>query len=54
VRLLLAGGVLQVLDLGSLNGTSVDGAAALAGERQSLQVGAVLKLGEVTLVVGSE
>jgi len=53
-RLLLAGGVLQVEDLGSLNGTSVDGAVALPGKRQSLQVGAVLKVGEVTLVVGSE
>ena len=29
------------------------GAAALPGERQSLQVGAVLKIGEVTLMVGS-
>ena len=53
-RLLLAGGVLQVEDLGSTNGTSVDGAAGLPGKRQSLQVGAVLKIGEVTLVVGSE
>jgi class 3 adenylate cyclase len=53
-RLLLAGGVLQVEDLDSTNGTSVDGAAALPGERQSLQVGAMLKIGEVTLVVGSE
>jgi hypothetical protein len=52
-RLLLAGGVLQVEDLGSTNGTSVDGAAAPLGKRRSLQVGATLKIGEVTLVVGS-
>jgi class 3 adenylate cyclase len=53
-RLLLAGGVLQVEDLDSLNGTSVDGTTAPAGKRRSLQVGAKLKIGEVTLVAGSE
>src|SRR5262249_17545836 len=51
-RLLLAGGLLQVEDLDSLNGTSVDGVAVPAGKRQALQVGATLKIGEVTLVVG--
>ena len=53
-RLLMAGGVLQVQDLGSTNGTSVDGSAALPGKRRSLQVGATLKIGEITLAVGSE
>jgi adenylate cyclase len=52
-RLLLADGVLQVEDLGSTNGTSVDGEAAPLGKRRTLQVGATLKIGEVTLVIGS-
>jgi adenylate cyclase len=53
-RLVLAGGVLQVEDLGSTNGTAVNGKSALPGKRRSLQAGATLKIGEITLTVGSE
>jgi class 3 adenylate cyclase len=52
-RLILAGGVLQVEDLGSRNGTAVDGEPVPAGKRRSLQVGAKLKIGEITLAVTS-
>jgi pSer/pThr/pTyr-binding forkhead associated (FHA) protein len=52
-RLLLAGGVLQVEDLGSTNGTSVDGVRVPAGKRRPLQSGAMLKIGEITLAVGA-
>jgi adenylate cyclase len=50
-RLLFADGVLQVEDLGSTNGTSVDGAEAHSGRPQSLQAGVTLKIGEVELSV---
>jgi adenylate cyclase len=52
-RLLLAGGVLQVEDLGSTNGTSVDGVRVPAGKRRPLQSGRTLKIGEITLAIGA-
>lgn len=50
-RLLFAGGVLQVEDLGSTNGTSVDGADARPGTPQSLQSGVTLRIGDIQLSV---
>ena len=52
-RLILGGGALEVEDLGSTNGTAVDGVPVLAGKRRALQAGAMLKLGEITLAVES-
>jgi class 3 adenylate cyclase len=52
-RLVLAGGVLQVEDLGSTNGTSVDGVRVPAGKRRPLQSGRTLKIGEITLAIGA-
>jgi len=52
-RLVLAAGVLQVEDLGSTNGTSVDGEPAPPGKRRPLQAGATLKIGEISLAVGA-
>ena len=52
-RLLLAGGELQVEDLGSTNGTSVDGVPIAAGKRGLLHLGTALKFGEITLAIGS-
>jgi adenylate cyclase len=52
-RLLLAGGVLQVEDLGSLNGTAVDGVLVPPGKRRPLKSGAMLKIGEITLAIGA-
>lgn len=50
-RLLFTGGVLQVEDLGSTNGTSVDGAEARPGSPRSLQSGVTLKIGDIRLSV---
>jgi adenylate cyclase len=50
-RLRLAGETLQVEDLGSTNGTSVDGAAIPAGKRLTLQAGGRLRVGNVELSV---
>jgi adenylate cyclase len=50
-RLSLAGETLQVEDLGSTNGTSVNGTALRGGTPVALQVGAKLRLGDVELVV---
>jgi adenylate cyclase len=50
-RLSLAGETLQVEDLGSTNGTSVNGTALRSGTPVSLQVGAKLRLGDVELAV---
>src|SRR5262249_16361255 len=52
-RLLLADGALQIDDLDSTNGTSVAGELVLPGECRALQVGANLKIGEITLAVAS-
>ncbi len=48
-RLVLADNVLQVEDLGSTNGTSVDGAAVAAGAPRPIQAGARLRFGDVEL-----
>ncbi|MGE4080941.1 MAG: FHA domain-containing protein [Reyranella sp.] len=53
-RLLFASGALQIEDLGSMNGTAVDGAPARRGVPRSIQTGARLTLGEVDLSIGGE
>ncbi len=50
-RLVLAGEALQVEDLGSTNGTSVNDKAAPAGTRLALRLGDRLRLGDVTLSI---
>jgi class 3 adenylate cyclase len=50
-RLSLAGETLQVEDLGSTNGTSINGKALRSGTPVPLQVGAKLRLGDVELTV---
>ena len=45
------GETLQIEDLGSTNGTAVNGASLRAGAPAALQVGAKLKLGDVELAV---
>jgi adenylate cyclase len=50
-KLSLAGEALQVEDLGSTNGTAVNGAALRAGAPATLQAGSKLRLGDVELVV---
>ena len=50
-RLLIAANTLQIEDLGSTNGTSVDGAAVTAGALQPLQAGARLRIGDIELSV---
>ncbi len=50
-KLSLAGEALQVEDLGSTNGTAVNGAALKAGAPVALQAGSKLRLGDVELVV---
>lgn len=50
-RLRLAGDVLQIEDLGSTNGTSVDGKPAAPGICTSLQVGGRLRMGDVELSI---
>jgi class 3 adenylate cyclase len=50
-RLSLAGDALQVEDLGSTNGTTVDGRALRAGQPVPLLAGAKLRLGDVDLYV---
>jgi adenylate cyclase len=50
-RLSLAGETLQIEDLGSTNGTAVNGTPLRAGAPQALQVGAKLKLGDVDLTI---
>ncbi len=51
VRLSLAGESLQVEDLGSTNGTAVNGVALRSGAPVALQTGAKLRLGDVELAV---
>ena len=53
-RLIFANGVLQIEDLGSTNGTSVNGEPALPGRLQRLQSGARLKIGEIDFTVGRD
>lgn len=50
-RLVLAGNILQIEDLGSTNGTSVDGASVSSGSARPLQAGARLRIGDVELIV---
>lgn len=50
-RLSVAGEALQVEDLGSTNGTAVNGTALKAGAPIALQAGSKLRLGDVELVV---
>jgi class 3 adenylate cyclase len=50
-RLVLAGDALQIEDLGSTKGTSVDGAIMKPGAARLLQAGARLKIGDIELAV---
>lgn len=50
-RLVLAKNVLQIEDLGSTNGTSVDGAVVEPGTSLPLQAGARLRIGDIELAV---
>jgi class 3 adenylate cyclase len=50
-RLSLVGEALQIEDLGSTNGTAVNGVPARVGAPVPVQVGSKLKIGEVELVV---
>jgi len=51
-RLVIAANTLQIEDLGSTNGTSVDGAVVSAGALRPLQAGAKLRIGDIELSVG--
>jgi adenylate cyclase len=51
-RLVIAANTLQIEDLGSTNGTSVDGAVVVAGIMRPLQAGARLRIGDIELSVG--
>ena len=51
-RLVIAANTLQVEDLGSTNGTAVDGAVVTAGALRPLQAGARLRIGDIELAVG--
>lgn len=53
-RLAFASGGLRIEDLGSTNGTAVDGAAVHPGTPRSIQAGVHLTLGEVDLSIGSD
>jgi adenylate cyclase len=53
-RLVFANGVLQIEDLGSKNGTAVNGEMANPGQLQRLQSGARLKIGEIDFTVGRD
>ncbi len=53
-RLMFAGGTLQIEDLGSTNGTAVNGEAVLPGKPLPLQVGSTLKIGDIELTAGGE
>jgi adenylate cyclase len=51
-RLVLVGNMLQIEDLGSTNGTWVDGAVVTPGAPLPLQAGAKLRIGDIKLSVG--
>jgi pSer/pThr/pTyr-binding forkhead associated (FHA) protein len=53
-RLVLADNILQIEDLGSTNGTAVDGAVVAAGAMLPLLVGAKLRIGDIELDVRYE
>ena len=50
-RLVLVDNTLQIEDLGSTNGTAVDGRAARAGQPMAFQAGSTIRLGDVKLSV---
>jgi hypothetical protein len=50
-RLVLADNTLQIEDLGSTNGTAVDGAAVAPGALRRFQAGAKLRIGDIELAV---
>ena len=50
-RLVLADNILQIEDLGSTNGTAVDGDVVAAGAHRPLQAGAKLRIGDIELVL---
>jgi class 3 adenylate cyclase len=51
-RLVIAANTLHIEDLGSTNGTSVDGKVVNAGTLRPLQAGARLRIGDIELSVG--
>ena len=53
-RIAFASGELQIEDLGSTNGTEVDGTAARNGSPRALKAGSSLKLGEIEFLVGGK
>jgi len=53
-RLVLADNVLQIEDLGSTNGTAVDGVVVHAGTKRPLQAGARLRIGDIELAFRRE
>jgi class 3 adenylate cyclase len=50
-RLVIAANTLQIEDLGSTNGTSVDGAVVISGKQRPLQAGARVTIGDIELTV---
>jgi class 3 adenylate cyclase len=48
-RLVFTDNILHIEDLGSTNGTAVDGAVVVAGARQPLHVGIRLRIGDIEL-----
>jgi class 3 adenylate cyclase len=53
-RLGFADGALRIEDLGSTNRTAVDGAELPPGKRRRVEVGAVVKMGEIELTLGGD
>jgi len=53
-RLVLADNILQIEDLGSTNGTAIDGAVVAAGAMRPLPVGVKLRIGDIELDVRYE
>ena len=53
-RLAISGEELRIEDLGSTNGTAVDGVEVRPGTPHSLKAGASLKLGEIEFLVGGK
>ena len=50
-RLVLADNIVHIEDLGSTNGTAIDGAVVVAGAQRPLQAGAKLRIGDIELVL---
>ena len=53
-RMVLVDNILQIEDLGSTNGTAVDGAIVHAGTKRPLQAGARLRIGDIELAFRCE